>query len=146
MKAFKYAVKGIYSTLLSERNMRIHACVAFYVVLFGLITHLSAWEWAGCIICIGLVTALECVNTALEQLCNELHPEKSDAIGKVKDAAAGAVLCAAAASAAVGGAIFFRSEKITAVLAFARNTPLYAAAAVITIPLWIKFIVGRKHK
>ena len=39
-----------------------------------------------------LVLAAELFNTALEQLCDHLHPEKHANIKVVKDVAAGAVL------------------------------------------------------
>ena len=52
----------------------------------------------------------EMFNTALEKLCDHLHPEEHAAIGLVKDISAGAVLIIAIA-AAINGAIIF-SPKI----------------------------------
>jgi diacylglycerol kinase (ATP) len=49
-----------------------------------------------------LVLALEMVNSALEEALDRLHPERHPAIGAAKDAAAGAVLIASVAAAAIG--------------------------------------------
>ena len=134
--SFVYAFRGVVWTVKNERNMRIHLCFAFYVVLAALITRLSVTEWAAVLICIASVTALECVNTSLERLCDTLHPDKSEGIRHAKDIAAGGVLCAAAVSAAVGCIIFFREEKLENVWRFTENNPAAAAAVIITlIPL-----------
>lgn len=146
MKSFYYAFRGIFETIKSERNMRIHLCVAIDVILAGILTHISAIEWAAVLICIGLVTALECLNTAIEKLCDTVHPEKAEGIRIAKDASAGAVLCAAIASAAVGGMIFFRADKLNAVLELLKYKKAVFFALVIMLFLEIKLIIGRKRE
>ncbi|NCC68159.1 MAG: diacylglycerol kinase family protein, partial [Clostridia bacterium] len=131
-------------TIRTEGNMRVHLCFAFYVVLAGFVTKISTGEWTAVLICIGAVTALECLNTAVERLCDELCPQKSEGIKHVKDAAAGAVFCVAAASALTGGTIFFRTDKFSATWEFAKAYPAAAVLIVLTlIPLSI-FAKGRK--
>ena len=141
MKSFYYAFRGILETIKSERNMRIHLCVAFYVIVAGFVTHISASEWAVVLICIGLVTALECLNTAMEKLCDTVHPEKSEGIRIAKDAAAGAVLCAAIASAIVGGIIFFRADK----LQYLKSHTAAVLVTILTLLPMIKFVIGGKR-
>jgi diacylglycerol kinase (ATP) len=51
---------------------------------------------------VGLVLALELVNSALERLIDHLHPGAAPEIAAVKDIAAGAVLLASAAAVVVG--------------------------------------------
>ena len=121
MKSFKYAFHGIFETIRTQRNMRVHLCFAFYVIIAGFVTHISAAEWAAVLICIGLVMALECLNTSIESLCDTVHPEKTEGIRITKDAAAGAVLCSALASAVVGGIVFFNEQKVTAALQFFKD-------------------------
>jgi diacylglycerol kinase (ATP) len=145
MNSFKYAFRGIAETLAHERNMRVHLCFAYYVLLAGFVTRISVAEWAAVLICIGLVTALECLNTALEALCDTIHPEHSQGIRRAKDAAAGAVLCAALASAVVGGCVFFRAERVDLALAFCQE---HIVAALIIILMLIPlafFVRGRKR-
>jgi len=145
MKSFKYAFRGIIDTVKTERNMRVHLCFAFYVIIAGLVTNISIAQWAAVLVCIGLVTALECLNTALESLCDTFHPWESEGIRKAKDASAGAVLCTAIASAAVGGTIFFRAEKVNEALKFFRNhTGISILIILMLIPL-ILFVRGGKR-
>jgi diacylglycerol kinase (ATP) len=59
--------------------------------------------WAALVaLSIGLVLALEMANAALEYLIDKVHPEIAEEIKFAKDAAAGAVLLASIAAAAVG--------------------------------------------
>jgi diacylglycerol kinase len=62
--------------------------------------------WAAMLfLAIGLVLALEAVNSALEYLIDHLHPALADEIGRAKDAAAGAVLIASLAAFGVAAAM-----------------------------------------
>ncbi|HEX6374349.1 MAG TPA: diacylglycerol kinase [Allosphingosinicella sp.] len=64
--------------------------------------------WAAALaLSIGLVLALEAVNSALEYLIDHLHPDLAGEIGCAKDAAAGAVLIASTAAAAVAAAMLW---------------------------------------
>ena len=146
MKSFKYAFHGIFETIRTERNMRVHLCFAFYVIIAGFVTHLSAPEWAAVLICIGLVTALECLNTAVESLCNTVCPEKSEGIRITKDTSAGAVLCAAIVSAIVGGIVFFNGQKVTAALEYFKNHTAAAMVIVLTLIPLAFFVRGRKKE
>ena len=146
MKSFKYAFHGIFETIRTERNMRVHLCFAVYVIIAGFVTHLSAPEWAAVLICIGLVTALECLNTAVESLCNTVCPEKSEGIRITKDTSAGAVLCAAIVSAIVGGIVFFNGQKVTAALEYFKNHTAAAMVIVLTLIPLAFFVRGRKKE
>ena len=146
MKSFCYAIKGLIAAIGSERNMRFHLCAAFYVVCAGLLCRVTAGEWTVLVLCIALVTGMELVNTALETLCDALHPERDEKIGRVKDVAAGAVLLCAVGAAVAGGLIFFRQDKIQAALDCFQRWPILIAAAVVSLPLTILFIRGKKKK
>ena len=146
LMGFVYAGRGVIAAMKSERNMRIHLCFTFYVIVMGLICGLTAGQWTAALLCIGLVTALELVNTAVEKLCDRLCPQRDGAVGTVKDLAAGAVLAGAVCSAAVGAVLFFRRAALQAAWAFASACPLAAAALVLLLPLWMIFITGRKRK
>ncbi|MEG1242735.1 MAG: diacylglycerol kinase family protein [Oscillospiraceae bacterium] len=145
MKCLICAFGGIAETLKNERNMRIHFCFALYVILGGIVTKLSVPEWAAVLICIGLVMGLECVNTAIEGLCDTLCPRKSEGIRKTKDAAAGAVLFGAIISAIVGGIIFFQEEKLRLALDFFQNNTVLTIILVISLIPAGYFIRGRKR-
>ena len=125
--------------------MRVHLCFTFYVIIAGFVTRLSEPEWAAILICIGTITALECLNTSLESLCDTVHPEKSEGIRIAKDASAGAVLCAAIASALVGGAIFFNAEKFGMARSFFIDHTFLAILTVLTLTPLCIFVKGRKR-
>ena len=96
-KSFSYAFAGIFRTIRSERNMKIHCFAACMVVLFGIFLHLSREEWFTCLILFALVMSLELVNTAVEATV--------DLATKVYDPL-GAVLIAAIFAAIIGLWIF----------------------------------------
>lgn len=105
-QAFRFAFCGVGCCFATQRNMRIHFAVAVLVVVAGLVCGISVLEWCAVVLCIGMVCALECVNTAVEAavdlVTEEFHP-----LAKVaKDCAAGAVLIAAVASVVVGLLVF----------------------------------------
>ena len=92
-RAFRFALRGIIKTFLSERNMRIHTAAAFYVVIAGMVCGIERWEWCAVLACIAAVTSL-----------------------------------------------FFGGGYTAAAAAFAQKHPLWAAAIVLTVPLWVKII------
>lgn len=133
MNCFKNAFCGIFKTIHEERSLRIHLCFTFYVIAAGFVTGVSLNEWLVLLLCIAAVISLECINTAIERLCNVLHPQQSRAIGFVKDAAAGAVFVFAIASAAIGCLIFFNTEKLNAAYGFLIKQPIPAALIILTL-------------
>lgn len=104
--SFGYAFQGIFSTIRSERNMKIHCLAAVLVVIFGIGLKISKVEWFVCLILFGLVMSLECVNTAVEAIVDMVSKEYQPLAKKAKDAAAGAVLIAAIFAAIIGLWIF----------------------------------------
>ena len=106
INSFKYAFKGIGSSLKSERNMKIHFAMMVLVIIAGIFLNISMWEWIICFILFGLVISLEMVNTAIEIVVDMVSPEYNLKAGHVKDIAAGAVLVNAIVAFIVGLLIF----------------------------------------
>lgn len=106
INSFKYAFKGIGSSLKSERNMKIHFAMMVLVIIAGIFLNISIWEWITCFILFGLVISLEMVNTAIEIVVDMVSPEYNLKAGHVKDIAAGAVLVNAIVAFIVGLLIF----------------------------------------
>lgn len=104
--SFKYAIKGIYFLLATQRNARIHLAATVLVIFSGFYFSISSTEWMIVIIAIGLVFAAEAFNTAIEQLVDMASPGFNKSAGRIKDVAAGAVLITAIAAAIVGIIIF----------------------------------------
>lgn len=145
MRAFGFALRGLWETLKTERNFRIQLSVAFYVIFAGFVCRLSQAEWAVILCCIGLVLGLESVNTAIERLCDVVTREYNPGIKLAKDAAAGAVLIAALCAAAAGAVIFFTPEKLAAARRILESPGLLAAVILPLIPLGF-FVRGGRRK
>jgi diacylglycerol kinase (ATP) len=147
--SFVFAFRGLCYCIKNERNFRFHMVTAFYVLLAAFVTRLEAAEWIALLICISAVIGAEMLNTAIEELCNTLHPGRSDGIGHVKDMTAGAVLFFAVASAVVGGIIFFNEEKIMRTAAFAGSHIFLSILILISVPFAALFVFrrnGHDHK
>lgn len=143
-RSFLFAFRGVLACVRTERNFRIHLAASFYVLLASALAGLTANEWALVLICIGAVTGAELFNTALEKLCDTLHPGWSTGIGMVKDFTAAAVLMSAMTSAVIGGIIFFNNEKLTRVVSFVKDHVVLSILIVISLPLAV-FLVFRRY-
>jgi len=104
--SFRYALSGMADMLRQEPNARIHCIITVLVVAAGFFFRISATEWIGVVLSIGLVISAEAFNTALERLADVVQPERDERIRDVKDLAAAAVLLCALAAAAVGAIVF----------------------------------------
>jgi len=102
LRSFPHAFRGLYWMIKDEHNSRIHLAIAIILVPVCFILRLSLVEWAVIVACIGLVLALELINSALERISDKISPGKDPEIGKIKDIAAGAVLIGAITSAIIG--------------------------------------------
>ena len=105
-KSFGYAFQGIFNTIRTERNIKIHCAAAILVTIFGIWLQISQTEWMICFILFGLILALELVNTAVEATVDLFTEERKPLAKKAKDAAAGAVLIVAIFAAVIGILIF----------------------------------------
>ena len=102
----KAAIDGMLLAIKTQLNMRFHTLAALVVIAAGSYFQINHYEWIIVIILICLVMAAELLNTAIEFLCNHLHPSFHESIGKVKDLSAGAVLIVSI-GAGIGGLILF---------------------------------------
>lgn len=99
MKAFlegryngmRCAIVGL-KRLLKEHSIIAQLCIAVFFMALGFFFKINRIEWIFQFVCFGLVLSVEGLNTALEELCDFVHPERHPKIGMIKDIAAGAVL------------------------------------------------------
>ncbi|WP_294421672.1 diacylglycerol kinase family protein [uncultured Senegalimassilia sp.] len=104
--AFANAGRGLFEAVRTERNLRIDACMALVAVAFGFALHIDMSSWLAVVICIGMMFALETVNTAIEAVVDLASPGYHELARKAKDCAAGAALAGAFASLIVGCIVF----------------------------------------
>lgn len=108
---FYVAIKGFFSALRTELNLQIHCLAVLLVSLAGFYFGITKIEWAILLLCFVAVLCTELLNTAIEKLCDALHPAEHPAIGNVKDIAAAAVLITAGGSVIVGVIVFLPYVK-----------------------------------
>ncbi|MBK1875358.1 diacylglycerol kinase family protein [Pelagicoccus mobilis] len=98
IQSFAHALRGIREFIALGANAKLQCLAALAIIVVGLILQFTRFEWIAVILCIGSVLAAEAINTAIEELANEVTEEKSERIRRVKDIAAGAVLILSLAS------------------------------------------------
>jgi diacylglycerol kinase (ATP) len=101
IRASQNAFRGIWRFFAMGIHAKIQLVAACSVFITALLIGFSLLEWVAVTICISLVLALEAINTALEQLADELSTERRPRIRDAKDIAAAAVLIAAMGSTVV---------------------------------------------
>lgn len=104
--SFKYAIRGIITSLKEERNLKVHILIMILVIIAGIIYKISNLEWLICTILFGLVISAELFNTAIETTVDIAMPEINEKAKIAKDISAGAVLILAITSIIVGLIIF----------------------------------------
>ena len=105
LESFRHALDGI-GAASKGRNFRVQLAAGAAAVAAGLLLGISPGEWTAVALCIGLVLAGECANTALEASVDLASPARHPLARRAKDAAAGAVLLLSLAAATVGAIVF----------------------------------------
>jgi diacylglycerol kinase (ATP) len=105
-RSFMYAVKGIRVSWAEQRNLKVQSVIALFTVAAGFYFDMSLTEWCLVLFAIGLVMALEMVNSAIESLVDLITREQNELAGKTKDIAAAAVLLASIIAMIIGILIF----------------------------------------
>lgn len=106
LSSVRCATKGFVRFVRREHNAWLHLVATVVVASAGLAMRLGPSDWRWLVLAAGIVWMAEAVNSAIEILCDRIHPGHDPAIGLVKDIAAAAVLIAAIAAALIGGLTF----------------------------------------
>lgn len=99
---FAVAFRGIAIGMRGQASFRVHLFAAAAVIAMAAVLRMHPWQWAVLLLCIAVVLTAELFNSALESLSRAITAEHNDHVGQALDVAAGAVLTAAIAAAAVG--------------------------------------------
>lgn len=106
LAGFGFAFSGLWYTLRTQRNMRVHLSIGLLALLVGLLLRISPVEFAVILLAIICVFTAEMFNTVLE-ICVDLASPEYNPLAKIaKDVAAGAVLVSAIISVLIGLFIF----------------------------------------
>lgn len=106
IKSFKYAFNGFSILFKEEHNSRLHLFFMLLAICFGFYFHLSLNEWGLLIFAIALVFVSEIFNSAIENICDFISPDRHEKIKKIKDLSAAAVLFSTFCSIAIGLILF----------------------------------------
>jgi len=107
LKSIGYAFKGAYLLITTEASLKVQFFIGIIVTIAGFYYNLSPIEWILQILTIGVIMALEGINTAIEELADFVHPDQHKKIGLIKDLAAGAIFIIAIAAIIIGFIIYF---------------------------------------
>ena len=90
-KSLKYTLKGAFLLLKTEHSIMTQSFVGVVFVALGFYFKITKVEWMFQILGFGLILTAESLNTAVEKLCDFVHPEYHKKIGFIKDIASGAM-------------------------------------------------------
>lgn len=111
-KGFGYAFNGLVVFFRHERNGRIQLGVSVLVAVLACLLQVSTSDWIILLGCIATVLSFEMINSAIEKLCNLVHPKYHPAVKVIKDISAGAVLWMSVISSIIGVIIFLPKISI----------------------------------
>lgn len=106
LRSIKYAYRGLGVLIREEHNTRVHLGVATVVLIAGFVFKITAFEWIAVVFASGFVITLEIVNTAIEDICDFISPEKHEMIKRIKDLSAAGVLVSAIIAVIIGLIVF----------------------------------------
>lgn len=101
-----FALKGAIKLITTEHSVMVQFSIAVLLVFAGFYFEITATEWMFQTLAIGLVLAIEGLNTAVEKIADFIHPDFHKKIGFIKDIAAGSVFFAAMTAIAIGLIIY----------------------------------------
>ncbi|QAR31248.1 diacylglycerol kinase family protein [Ornithobacterium rhinotracheale] len=107
IKSVKYVFIGMWK-LISTEDAIISQIILFTPLIFlGFYFGISRIEWAIQFFCLALILTAESLNTAIEKLCDFVHPDFHHKIGFIKDVSAGASGFAVLISLVIGVLIYY---------------------------------------
>lgn len=105
-KSLNHAFRGLGIIFKTQHNAWVHGLVAVFVIVLGILFHISEGEWTAIILSITSVLAAESFNTAMEIDMDLTSPNYHPYAKDTKDVAAAAVLITAFGASIVGIIIF----------------------------------------
>lgn len=111
-KSLGYSLKGMLWMLKNERNFQIELLALALNIFLCFVFSVSVMEMMIILLCCFLVLSAEIINTAIEKLCNFVHPNYHVEIGVIKDLAAAAVVVLAILSLVVGVIIYWPYVRV----------------------------------
>lgn len=144
--SFNYAVEGLVHALKTQRNMKIHFFIAFFVLLASLFIDISKIELIIVFFSITLVITMELLNTAVEIIIDMISSEYRLRARIAKNISAGAVLMSAINALVVAYLVFLDGIRSFSFLIINQITDEPTHLIFIIISLLIIIIITLKTK
>ncbi len=139
--SFYYAVRGFFTAVKHERNLRFHLVAAIYVFAFAILFYnFSKAEYILLTLIVCLVISLELINSAIERVVNKISPDKNDMARDIKDICAAAVLVASIGAVFCGVFLFWDIEIISGIINKLSTNIIGAVSFLLTILFSAVFI------
>ena len=106
IKSVGFALRGALLLIRTEASIKIQVALAVLVTIAGFYYQISNTEWILQVLAISLVVGIEGANTAIEEICDFIHPDFDERIGFIKDVSAGAVMLVSIGAIIVGLIIY----------------------------------------
>jgi diacylglycerol kinase len=89
---FKVAFEGLFFGLFNDSSIQLQFVLGLVVVVLIILLPLETFEVIILLLLIGLILALEYINTSIEWICDALIPQENADVKRIKDLASAAVL------------------------------------------------------
>lgn len=100
-RAFKNTLGGFREGLATEAAIKQEAALTVLALPVSIFVASNIWVWLALMGSLMMLLAAEFLNTAIERLCNHVHPERHEAIKVTKDLASAGVFCVIALTAMI---------------------------------------------
>lgn len=143
-ESLNYAAAGLVYAFRTQRNLRMHFCMAVLVVLLAAAFDLGRLELAVLWLTIGMVIACELINTSVEAVVDLVTEEYHPLAAIAKNVAAAAVLVTAALAVGVGYFLFFERLAGLHGLALARTLAMPPYVSFVGLMLVLVIVLALK--
>lgn len=106
IKSLRYALKGFFLLIHTEDAIIVHSSTFVLFTILGIYLEISHVQWMFQIMAFSVLFVTEGLNTAIEKMCDFVHPDFHKKIGMIKDISAGAVTFAVLLGAVVLALIY----------------------------------------
>ena len=106
LRSIGFAFKGLFLLIRTEASIKIQFFIALLMTAVGFYLEISITEWCIQCLAIGMVMAVEGMNTGIEKLADFVQPNYDKKIGLIKDVSAGAVMAVSLMAGIVGLLIY----------------------------------------
>ena len=90
MNVIKYSLNGIKSYADDGKSIILYSFGSILEIIFGFIFHINGLEWILIICMLGILLAVELLNTAIEKACDAITKDYNPYIKIAKDCGSGA--------------------------------------------------------